>query len=651
MELLKDFIIVFLSSVILLVILSKLKIPSIIGFLLTGIILGQAGLGIVNANNEIEVLSEVGVMLLMFTIGLEFSLGKFKEMKREVLLFGGIQVFFTLILSIILAFFTSFTTAEKIFAGFLIPLSSTAIVLKIIQDRGSLHSPSGKIMIGVLLFQDLCVVPLIILTPILASLGNIDGLAISLQLIKSFALIVIILAVSKYILPKIFDFVVSSKVNELFMVLVLGLCFGLALLTNHLGFSAALGAFIAGMVLAESDFLHQIEADVKPLRTIFLSIFFITVGMLLNIDYVLANPLKITVFLSVILIIKLLVIFFSLFAFRIPLNNALLIGLGLAQIGEFSFMLLNIALPIHIISEDFYQLFLSVSVISMLITPFLMQLGYRISKENSLKKNIMERKEAMQKHVIIAGFGINGINLSKIFKTLNIPYKIIEINPNTVKKYKRAGENIVYGDITQQDNLKRIGIEQAEMIIIAISDAVATSTAVKISRSLNPEIEIIVRSEFITQIEALYKVGANTVISQDFEASLEISSYVLKHYGIAESIIKLKSDQLRKRHYKFFSKHTEGSETHLKLAELASVYFLNYGYYVLGNANLVGNKFSEIEFKLEESVESAQLIGLIRGKNILKENVSDFTLEPTDTLLIYSRQEKMDAAVEWLNAF
>ncbi len=651
MELLKDFIIVFLSSVVLLVILSRLKIPSIIGFLLTGIILGQSGLSIVNAGYEIEVISEVGVMLLMFTIGLEFSLEKFKEMKKEVLLYGGLQVLFTLALSIIFTFFTSFTLAEKIFAGFLIPLSSTAIVLKILQDRGSLHSPSGKIMIGVLLFQDLCVVPLIILTPILASLGNIDGMAISIQLLKSFILIVLILSISKYILPKIFDFVVSSKVNELFLVLVLGLCFGLALLTNHLGFSAALGAFIAGMVLAESDFLHQIEADVKPLRTIFLSIFFITVGMLLNMDYVMANPLKIAFFISIVFLIKLIVVFFSLFAFRIPVNNALLIGLGLAQIGEFSFMLLNIALPIKIISNDFYQLFLSVSVISMLITPFLMQLGYRISKENSLKKNIVDRDESMHKHVIIAGFGINGLNLSKIFKTLNIPYKIIEINPHTVKKYKRAGENIVYGDITQQDNLKRIGVDKAEMIIIAISDALATSAAVKISRALNPHIKIIVRSEFITQIEALYKVGADTVISQDFEASLEIASYVLKHYGITDSIIRLKSDQLRKRHYKFFSKHTQGAETHLKLAELASIYFLNYGYYVLGNANLVGNKFSEIENKLEKEVESAQLIGLIRGKNILKDNVSDFFLEETDTLIVYAKQEKMDQAVEWLDAF
>ena len=651
MELLKDFIIVFLSSVVLLVILSRLKIPSIIGFLLTGIILGQSGLSIVNAGYEIEVISEVGVMLLMFTIGLEFSLEKFKEMKKEVLLYGGLQVLFTLVISTALTFLTSFTLAEKIFAGFLIPLSSTAIVLKILQDRGSLHSPSGKIMIGVLLFQDLCVVPLIILTPILASLGNIDGIAISIQLLKSFILIVLILTISKYILPKIFDFVVSSKVNELFLVLVLGLCFGLALLTNHLGFSAALGAFIAGMVLAESDFLHQIEADVKPLRTIFLSIFFITVGMLLNVDYVMANPLKITFFISLVVLLKLMVVFFSLFAFRIPVNNALLIGLGLAQIGEFSFMLLNIALPIQIISNDFYQLFLSVSVISMLITPFLIQLGYRISKENALKKNILDRMDSMHKHVIIAGFGINGVNLSKIFKTLNIPYKIIEINPHTVKKYKRSGEDIVYGDITQQDNLKRIGIDKAEMIIIAISDALAASAAVKISRTLNPDIKIIVRSEFITQIEALYKVGADTVISQDFEASLEIASCVLKHYGITDSIIRLKSDQLRKRHYKFFSKHTEGSESHLKLAELASIYYLNYGYYVLGNANLVGNKFSEIEIKLEKEIESAQLIGLIRGKNILKDNVSDFFLQETDTLIVYAKQEKMDQAVDWLDAF
>ncbi|HET6245840.1 MAG: cation:proton antiporter [Bacteroidetes bacterium] len=649
MGVLQNFIILLLTAVGVLVILSRLKVPSVIGFLLTGILIGTVGSGYIKAGHELEVMAEVGVILLMFTIGLEFSISRMNQMKRQVLIYGGMQVLITILTVWIILFFTGFSTKESIFAAFVISLSSTAIVMKIMQDKGKLQTPDGRIMLGILLFQDLCIVPLIILTPLLGTVGEVDALEVLLKLAGSFGLILIIFLSAKYLLPKIFDYVINSRVSEIFILLIIGLAFGLALLTYSLGFSVALGAFIAGMILAESDFIHQIEADIKPLKTLFLSVFFITVGMLMDVDYLIANPIKILLVLAGILILKTIIITSILFFSKNPINISLKSGLGLSQIGEFAFMLLSIAHPLDIISEDFYQLFLSVSVISMLITPLLLILGEKLRTQQGLMKKVDENF-IEQKEVIIAGFGINGINLSRIFKALNISYRIIDMNPATVRKFKEAGEPIVFGDITQLENLKRIGIEKATMLVIAISDAEATQKAIDISRKNNPDLQIIVRSEFISQIENLYDLGANMVISQDFEASLQIASYVLKFFGIAEPIAKIKSDQLRKRHYRFFTED-QAVENQLKIAELADIEFFNETYLAIENPGLIGKKVIKINSQLMQVFKKARIIGLIREDIIITEFGEDIKVERLDTLVVFGTQDKLDMAVEYLDNF
>ncbi|MDQ3192264.1 MAG: cation:proton antiporter [Bacteroidota bacterium] len=649
MELLQNFILILILAVVVLVILSRLKIPSIIGFLITGILIGTVGADYIIVEHELEIAAEIGIILLMFTIGLEFSITKIKEMKHEVLIYGGGQVLLTILAVWIIMSFSRFSITESVFAAFVISLSSTAIVMKIMQDKGKLQTPSGKIMLGILLFQDLCIVPMIILTPLLGSVGEVDAIDILLKLGKSFGLILIIFLLAKYLLPRIFDYVINYRISELFILLIISLAFGLALLTYALGFSVALGAFIAGMILAESDFIHQIEADIKPLKTLFLSVFFITVGMLLNTNYLLANPLKIFLVLTGILILKTIIISAFLIIYKNTWNLSLKAGLGLSQIGEFAFMLLSIAHPLDIISEDFYQLFLSVSVISMLITPLLIilsdKLGIQQRLMNKIEDNFYEEKK-----VIIAGFGINGINLSRIFKALNISYRIIDMNPATVRKYKEAGEPIVFGDITQLENLKRIGIQNATMLVIAISDAEATQKAIDISRKSNPNLQIIVRSEFISQIENLYDLGADMIISQDFEASLQIASYVLKFFGIAEPIVKIKSDQLRKRHYRFFTEEIE-SENQLKIAELAEIEFFNETYLALENPGLIGKRVAEINLQLMQVFKQVRILGIVRGDRIITEIGEEIKVERMDTLIVFGAQNKLDIAVEYLDNY
>ncbi|MFN4235404.1 MAG: cation:proton antiporter [Bacteroidia bacterium] len=645
MEILQQFIIAFVVAMVVVVILSRLKIPSVIGFLFTGILIGPYILNIVHSGHEIEVLAEIGVMLLMFTIGLEFSIKRILSMRHEVLVLGGLQILVTIsVVFFIMKFFLQHTLQESILASFVISMSSTAIVLKSLQDKGQLQTPSGRIMTGILLFQDICVVPLIILTPLIGKINEIDITEILLKIAISFALIGLIFYLSKFLLPKLFDLICSFRINELFMILVLTLCFGLAILTNYLGFSLALGAFIAGMILAESDFIYQIEADIKPLKNVFLSIFFISVGMLLNVHFVIQNPLNVFFAAISILVVKTLIIAAIAKAFKTPLNMSLLIGLGISQIGEFSFMLLNIARPLNFISDEYYQIFLSSSIISMMATPAFLGIGNLLLHNSILKQDINDHVN-LEQHVLIAGFGVNGQNLSKILKSLNIPYKIIEINPNTVKKFKKEGEDIVFGDITKQDNLLHLGIDKARMMVIAISDWDATLKAVAIGRKLNPNLKIIVRTEFVTQIEPLYKAGADIVISQEFEASLEIAAYVLKNLGIAGPIVRLKSEQLRKRHYGFFSGKQIGTQS--KIAELAAITYINDTYMVLGDSKLIGKNIKLIKSYLNS--DDVTIIGIVRGEQIIINPSDDIEIEKMDMILLFGKQYKMDFALEILD--
>lgn len=646
MELLKQFIIAFVVAVVVVVILSRFKISSVIGFLLTGMLIGPYILNLVHGGHEIEVLAEVGVMLLMFTIGLEFSIKRILSMRHEVLVLGGLQIVFTISLVFtVMKFLLGFNVQESILASFVVSMSSTAIVLKSLQDKGQLQSPSGRIMTGILLFQDICVVPLIILTPLIGKLNEVAPTEILLKIGLSFIFIVVIFFLSKYLLPKLFDLVCSLRINELFMILVLTLCFGLSILTNYLGFSLALGAFIAGMILAESDFIYQIEADIKPLKNVFLSIFFISVGMLLNIPFVIENSSNVAIAFISILVIKTLIIAFIALVFKTPLNMSLLIGLGISQIGEFSFMLLNIARPLNFISDEYYQIFLSSSIISMMATPAFLGLGNVLLNKSEFKKEIDEHFD-LQKHVLIAGFGVNGQNLSKIFKSLNIPYKVIEINPNTVKKFKKEGEDIVFGDITKHDNLLHLGIDKALMMVIAISDWDATQKAVTFGRQINPDLKIIVRTEFVSQIEPLYKAGANVVISQEFEASLEIAAYVLKILGIAGPIVRLKSEQLRKRHYGFFEGRVIGTQS--KIAELASISNLNEAYSVIGDSKIIGKSIKEIRNHLHP--DDVNIIGIVRAESIFINPADDFLIENMDMILLFGKQNKIDETVEILDS-
>jgi len=426
-DFLKALEIIFVASAVVVFLLHKLNMPSLVGFLVAGIIIGPYGMGLIKNTHEVETMAEIGVVLLLFTIGIEFSMTRLMRMKKAVIVGGGAQVLLTIAISAAAAYLAAGGINRSIFFGFLIALSSTAIVLKMLAEKGEIDSPHGRVMVGILIFQDLCVVPLMLLTPALSGEG-FNLLAIAINMGKAVFIIAAVLLGARWLVPNMLHHVVGTRSRELFIITIILLCLGIALLTSRFGLSLALGAFLAGLVISESEYSHQATADILPFKESFIGLFFVSVGMLMDFSYMTGNCLRIAISVAAIFGIKTLTGVLAAVAAGNPLRSSIYAGLGLAQIGEFSFVLAVAGKSAGIITEDFYQIFLSSSVVTMTITPFVMKAAPSvagwIASRDLLKRAGRLKKfsegqghpRKRQDHVIIIGFGLNGRNLARVLK-------------------------------------------------------------------------------------------------------------------------------------------------------------------------------------------------------------------------------------------
>lgn len=371
----RDLVVILLVSIPIVFLFKKINLPSIVGFLITGMIIGPHGLKLISEINEINIMAEVGVILLLFTIGLEVSLEKLAQMKKFLLFSGGLQVLFTIIFSTVIFLFFDLPFNQSVFLSMLVSLSSTAIVLKILSDKQQLEAPHGRISLGILIFQDLAIVPMFLLLPVLHSSDKIPVIQIILQLLYAFGAVAVIILLAKFLMPKILFQLAKLRIREVFTIGIVLLLLGTAYLTHSLGLSFALGAFIAGLILSESDFSHQIVSEILPFKDVFNSIFFISIGLLLNIHFLLSYPFILLGITLGIILLKSFIVIIIVKLMRYPLRVAALTGFGLAQIGEFSFILSQAGLNYNLIGNEFYNAFLVSSIFTMLLTPFLFQLS------------------------------------------------------------------------------------------------------------------------------------------------------------------------------------------------------------------------------------------------------------------------------------
>lgn len=545
-----DTTLLLLSSAVLGVVAFRmLNLPPMLGYLCVGILIGPHALGWAQESAATHQLAEFGVVFLMFSIGLEFSLNKLISMRRAVFGFGLAQV----VTTILLAMFGAIVAAmwlpqyfemswKAAFAlGGALSMSSTAIVSKMLTEKLELESPHGRQIISVLLFQDLAVVPLLILVPALATDSDNLSMTLTLASAKASAVLFLLFFVGKRVVRSWFTIVVKRQSQELFMLNLLLFTLGAAWLTERAGLSLALGAFVAGMLISETEYKHQVEEDIKSFRDVLLGLFFVTVGMLLNLSLVLEYGWLILLLLAVPVLMKFGLIFALARLFKAPTSVALRTGLGLAQAGEFGFVLLNQAGGLNLIDPLLLQLILASMVVSMLISPFILAKSDWIVKKLSANEWMMQslaltqiaaRTMKTKKHVIIAGFGRSGQSLARLLSDEKIDYHALDLDPDRISEAQIAGANVSYGDAGRRESLMAAGINRAAALVITYTNTASALKILHLVHELNPSLPVVVRSHDDTDLEKLRAAGATEVVPDLMEGSLMLASHALVLLGV-----------------------------------------------------------------------------------------------------------------------
>jgi len=640
---LTDFVLIFSLSIGIVFLFHKLRIVPIVGYLVTGVIIGPSVIGLVKDQTMIELFAEIGVILLLFTIGIEFSLQELIRSRRTIVMGGGMQVLLTIVVVTLIALAAGQSMGIAIFLGFLVSMSSTAIVLRILSERAEMESPNGRVTISILIFQDLGIILMVLLVPLLAGTAGTSSSAMIFSILKALAIVLLLIVAGRFIVPTVLYHIVRTQNRELFLLGMIVICLGTATLTSMAGLSLAIGAFIIGLIISESEFSHQALSEILPLRDVFNSLFFISIGMLLDLGFVLDNFSIILYVVIIIILIKFMLTMITTVVLKYPLHTAFLVGLSLAQIGEFSFVLSLIGIQHGLLNNDIYQVFLASAILTMIATPFMIQMGPRI--EDFITRHGKEsdhiRKETIgskiEKHVVIAGYGINGRNLSSVLSAVKIPFVVVEMNPEIVISEKRKGLPIFYGDASKEDILKLTNISKAKILVVAICDPAHTRMMVKNARKLNPGIYIITRIRYVSELEELYELGADEVIPAEFETSIEIFSRVLSRYLIPKEEIQKNVERVRKDGYEMIRdiyhrpRSLDDLGHHLTNIELET-------FRVMGGSIADGKTLAELNLRKQWGFT---VLAIQRGNDVLNNPDGEDKLLEDDIVVLMGNRERL----------
>ncbi|WP_029036881.1 monovalent cation:proton antiporter family protein [Salinimicrobium xinjiangense] len=651
--LLQDIVVLLGFSMVVVMLLQRFRMPSILGFLITGIVIGPFGFALIENPDQVELLSEIGVILLMFVIGMELSIKQLASMKRTVFYGGFLQVGLSIVVTGLIFYFLGFSWNESVFIGFLFSLSSTAIVLKILQDRNEITAPHGRTALGILIFQDLIVVPMMLVTPIMAgSSGNLFNEVLFL-ILKSALVIAFTYVSAKYLVPRGMYLIAKSKSKELFLLATITLCFTVAFITASAGLSLAFGAFLAGLIISESDYSHQATSTILPFRELFISFFFISIGMLLNLQFFIENTGIILLMVLAVLLIKGGVVALAVAALKYPARTILLSSMALFQVGEFAFILSKIGIESGLLTPEMNQYFLSVSVFTMFLTPFIIMFSGRISdhllkplnKRTNPQKSFSkaESEEELENHLVIVGYGINGTNLARAAKYAEIPYMILELNAQIVKQEKAKGEPIMYGDAVQEHMLDFVNVKKARVVVVAISDPQATKTIVSNIRHLSPSVYIVVRTRYVKEIESLLALGADEVIPEEFETSIEIFSRVLTNYLVPVDELENLVDSVRADNYQVFQSRKTFHSFHSSAIPDFKISCVR----VLADSGpVVGKTIEEVDVRRKYGVN---ILAVSRKGEMITSVFPNVKLLQHDRVFISGDQEHIDAFYKAVN--
>lgn len=649
-----DLLIIFGVSVPVAFLCLRLKIPLLVGLMLTGIVIGPYALGLIEELEAIEILAEIGVMLLLFTIGLEFSIKRLRKIRRLVLLGGGLQVGITIAATAFVFFFLGRDLKQAVFFGFLAALSSTAIVLKSYAERNEINAPHGRAGVGILLFQDVSIVLMMLLVPILGGTGGTSAGAVFLSLGTSVAALVIIVAAAFLLIPRLLKHIVRLRSPEVFLLTIVLLSFGTAWITSQFGLSLALGAFIAGVVVSESEYSHQITAEILPFRDVFNSLFFVSIGLLLSVGALLANIGTVLILVILLMLGKALIIWGIVRILGFPTRVSAMTALGLAQVGEFSFVLAKAGKGVDLLPGTDYQIFLAASIISMIATPFMIaaapRLGYFIQDRFSPSAEPIEPDKeeihvtssgGLQNHVIVVGYGLNGRHLARVLQAVLVPYTILELNGEVVRRAKKGGEKINFGDATRREVLKHAGIAEAAAIVLAMSDPQAARRTIRNVRSLSENIYIIARTRYVKEISELLELGADEVVAEEFETGIEIFSRVLQRYGVARHIIEDQTEKIRRQGYEMLRSPSAVSQIRMDNLNAALHAATTETIQLKQSSPAIGRNPGEMDLRGQTG---ATIIAVHRDGETLINPGAEYVFGENDTLVLLGESENIKKA-------
>jgi K+:H+ antiporter len=550
-SLLPELVLTYAIALVFILVLSRARVPPIVAFIIAGAVAGPTGIGIVKTEEDVNLLADLGIVLLLFTVGLEFSLNEIQRIWKAVVFGGTLQIAGTAaVLMLVLFLAVHEPWRVSLFIGLFVALSSTAIVLRELSARNQLDAPHGRLMVGVLLFQDLAIVGLLLLVPILSGKTALSG--VPFVLLRAAAAIGAVAVVSRLVLPILFRLVAQSGRREAFPLAVLLASIGTAWFSSLLGISMALGAFLGGLILAEGEFSHQAHAEIRPLRDILAGLFFVSLGMLADFHAIVQQLPVVLAVTLVLVVVKAVAAGGALWAVATPLRVAATAGIGLAQVGEFSFILGRSGLDVGLLSQRQWQVLLSASIATMILTPALVAIAPGIGTwlSEKTKRFVAELPESarapMSDHVVILGFGVGGRLLGRALRQLEMPYVILDMNGATVRQMRAEGESIYFGDATNEDALRGAGVERARAVVAVLSDPYASLRAVAAIRAQNANVPIIVRTRYTSEAATLLRLGATVAVAEELEASLEVVAQTFARLDVPGNVIEVLLDGFRR---------------------------------------------------------------------------------------------------------
>ncbi len=621
------------------------RIVPLTAYLLAGVLIGPSALGLVESPEVINTVADIGVILLLFTIGVEFNLEKLARLQQFIILGGTLQVSLTTLLVMGLLAVFGVAWQQALFTGFMVALSSTAIVLKLLSERGTVETLSGQISVGMLLFQDLAVVLMVALLPVLGNQGQHAPLQTFLQLGEGLLFVLLTIVLARRTVPWFLEKVVQTRNQELFLLAVVAICLGVAWITDIAGIGVGLGAFLAGLIISESRYSEHAVAEILPLQTIFSAMFFVSVGMLLDLNFFLSHPLYILLIVVVVIVIKFVTVSSSVLLMGYPWHIALATGLALVQIGEFSFVLNRLGSGYGFspmgMGEAGQQMFIAVTILTMIATPFLLQAEPRLTRRfvtRRKEEKALETSLELRDHVILVGFGPGGQRLAGVLQEANIPFVVIDLNPFAIAEAEDKDYPAIYGDASRLPILEAACIHQARAMAININDPAAALRLVERARQLNPTLYIVVRTKFTEEVEPLLEAGADVVIPEDLEITVQLFAHILHAYEITPEEISSQQQRLRTEGYARLRRPTKGAAPPIEITPGPGTRMI----LIRPGAPAAGKTLGELALRSKYGIT---VLAVFRDDEVIYNPDARFRLKPGDRILVIGQPEEFARAM------